>query len=120
MEMIPEDFAGHCPDPDSGPIREIGNCLTPMVNSLPSKLREALVLSDLEGMKQQVADKLGITLAAVKSRILRGRSRMRRMIEDCCHLELDSRGSIMEYVPKGTAALRAAGTPTVLERALKS
>ncbi|KAF0232814.1 MAG: RNA polymerase sigma-70 factor ECF [Desulfovibrionaceae bacterium] len=73
-----------------------------MVNSLPSKLRVALVLADLEGMKQQVADKLGITLAAVKSRILRGRSRMRRMIEDCCHLELDFRGSIMEYVPKGS------------------
>lgn len=110
MERLPEDLAGHCPDPDSGPIKEIGNCLTPMVNSLPLKLRAALVLADLEGMKQQqVADTLGISLAAVKSRILRGRSRMRRMIEDCCHLELDSRGSIMEYVPKGNCCSSCGG-----------
>lgn len=99
MIPLPEDLAGHCPDAGSGPMEEIGNCLAPMMEALPPKIREALVLADRDGMKQrQVAERLGVSLPAVKSRILRGRSQMRRMIEDCCHLELDARGNIMGFV----------------------
>nr|WP_279343317.1 RNA polymerase sigma factor SigZ [Fundidesulfovibrio terrae] len=101
LDPLPEDLTGHCPDSGSGPLEEIGNCLAPMLSALPPKIREAIVLADLEGVKQrQVSERLGISLAAVKSRILRGRTQMRRMIEDCCHLELDSRGSIMDFTPK--------------------
>lgn len=72
LDPLPEDLTGHCPDSGSGPLGEIGDCLAPMLNALPPKIREALVLADLEGVKQrQVSERLGISLASVKSRILR-------------------------------------------------
>jgi len=102
---LPEDLADdHCRDLTSGHMEDMGACLRPMIEALPEKVRLALTLADLEGLKQrEVAERLGISLPAVKSRVLRGRLLVRRMIEDCCHLELDARGGIMDYTvkPKG-------------------
>lgn len=101
MEPLPDDLTGRRPQEDGGPLEEIGACLTPMINALPPKLREALILADLQELPQkEAARRLGVTLAAFKSRILRGRAQTRRMIEDCCHLELDARGGLMDYVPR--------------------
>lgn len=100
-ENLAEDLADHGPDQGSGQLEDMGACLRPMIGALPEKIRAALVLADLEGVRQrEVAERLGISLPAVKSRILRGRLLVRRMIEDCCHLELDARGSIMDYAVK--------------------
>ncbi|MBA4356965.1 MAG: RNA polymerase sigma factor SigZ [Desulfovibrio sp.] len=101
---LPEDLADHGPDLAAGRMKDVGACLRPMIDALPEKVRMALVMADLDGVKQrEVAERLGISLPAVKSRVLRGRLLVRGMIEDCCHLELDARGSIMDYTvkPKG-------------------
>ncbi len=103
-QELPEDLDDHGQEEIGGQMEDVGTCLRPMIDALPEKIRTALVLADLEGLKQrEVAQRLGISLAAVKSRVLRGRLLVRRMIEDCCHLELDARGSIMDYTvkPKG-------------------
>lgn len=48
-------------------------CLKGIINVLPPKYKVAVQMADLEGKKQQeIADSLGISLPAVKSRILRG------------------------------------------------
>ncbi|MDP2875484.1 MAG: RNA polymerase sigma factor SigZ [Holophaga sp.] len=101
---LPEELADPGLEPSSASPEDMESCLRPMIEALPEKVRAALVLADLEGVKQrEVAERLGISLPAVKSRVLRGRLLVRRMIEDCCHLELDARGSIMDYIrkPKG-------------------
>lgn len=101
MAELPEDLADHGPEQGSGQMEDMGACLRPMIDALPDKIRVALVMADLKGVKQrEVAERLGISVSAVKSRILRGRILVRRMVEDCCSLELDARGSIMDYVPK--------------------
>jgi len=101
MGELPEELADPGIEPGSGPPEDMGSCLRPMIEALPVKVRAALVMADLEGVKQrEVAERLGISLPAVKSRVLRGRLLVRRMIEDCCHLELDTRGSIMDYIRK--------------------
>lgn len=95
---LPEDLADHSLDVEGEPFEDIGSSLKPMLNALPEKIRAALVMADLEGLKQrEVAERLGISLVAAKSRILRGRALVRRMIEECCHLEMDVRGRIMDY-----------------------
>lgn len=103
-QELPEDLADHGQEGASGQVEDVGACLRPMIDALPENLRLAVVLADLEGLRQrEVAQRLGISLPAVKSRVLRGRLLVRRMVEDCCHLELDARGSIMDYEvkPKG-------------------
>jgi len=88
-------------EPDEGLFKDIGPSLRLMLDALPEKVRVALILADLEGLRQgEVARRLGISLPAAKSRILRGRGRIRRMIEDCCQLEFDANGHLADYTVK--------------------
>ena len=110
---LPLSLASASPDPSVGSYKEMGTCLKPMIDALPEKMRAPLVMTDYEGMRQrEVASRLGISLAAVKSRVLRARLQLRRMIEECCQLELDARGSITDFVvkPGGCSRWSAVGT----------
>ncbi|MEM9293692.1 MAG: sigma-70 family RNA polymerase sigma factor [Acidobacteriota bacterium] len=52
------------------------------VAQLPSPYREAVVLCDLEGMSyQQIAEILEVRIGTVRSRIARGRTRLRAILE---------------------------------------
>ncbi len=56
---------------------------------LPSPYREALTLTELEGLTQkEAAEMLGISLSGMKSRVQRGRQQLRQALEDCCHIAL--------------------------------
>lgn len=68
---------------------------------LPSPYREALTLTELEGMTQkQAAEMLGVSLSGMKSRVQRGRVLLRRSLEDCCTIALDVRGRIVGCEPR--------------------
>lgn len=72
-----------------------------MVRQLPDGYREAVQLSEVEGLPQQkVADRLGLSLSGAKSRIQRGRVMLKGVLEQCCRLEFDRRGNVMDYEPK--------------------
>lgn len=98
---IPPTMAAASPVPGDAPPREMGACLMPMIAALPEKMRMPLLMADYEGLRQrEVARRLGLSLAAVKSRVLRARLQVRRMIEECCQLEMDAQGGIMDFVVK--------------------
>ena len=86
---------------DSG--REIALCLKPMIARLPPSYREAVVLAELEGVTQvALAKRLKVSLSGAKSRVQRGREKIKAMLLDCCHFEFDRRGKMIDYRPKGT------------------
>jgi len=71
-----------------------------MILQLPIKYRQALFLADYRGLKQiEIANKLGISLSGVKSRVQRARRMMKEIYTDCCHFEYDSYGNILDYYP---------------------
>jgi len=73
-------------------------CLKPMINDLPEKYREAVTLAYFKGLKQnEMADKLGLSLPAAKSRIQRGREKLKKMLVDCCQFEFDKYGNVLDY-----------------------
>lgn len=81
--------------------REVAGWLEPMLESLPEKYRQALRLTELEGMKQQeLASELGLSVSAAKMRVHRGRVKLKAVLLDCCHFELDRRGNILDYHSK--------------------
>ena len=83
--------------------REVAGWFVPMLESLPGKYRQALQLTELEGMKQrELARELGISLSAAKMRVLRGRKKLKAVLLDCCHFELDRRGNILHYHTKSS------------------
>lgn len=76
--------------------KEVQECVRPLIALLPAAYAEPLLLSDLEGMPQkEVAQKLGLGLSATKSRIQRGREKLRELFVECCHLELDRHGNLV-------------------------
>jgi len=78
-----------------------------MIHSLPDGYREAVVLADIEELPhKKVASKLGLSLPAAKSRILRGRQMLRESLDQCCHFERDRRGTVMDYNPKAKGGCR--------------
>jgi RNA polymerase sigma-70 factor, ECF subfamily len=71
------------------------------IQCLPETYREPLILSEFEGLSQQeIADRLGLSLPGAKSRVQRGRDKLKDLFLDCCHFELDRRGNILEYYPR--------------------
>ncbi|WP_139959546.1 sigma-70 family RNA polymerase sigma factor [Flavicella sediminum] len=72
------------------------DCLLPLILNLPKHYKEALLLSELKGWKQQaVADQLKISLPAAKSRILRGREALKKGFIACCDYTLDEHGHLI-------------------------
>jgi RNA polymerase sigma-70 factor (ECF subfamily) len=76
---------------------DLEKCVALFVARLPSPYREAITLTDLEALTQKkAADMLGVSLSGMKSRVQRGRERIREMFEECCEISVDCRGRIVE------------------------
>lgn len=68
-----------------------------VVKGLPPVYREALLLTEYEGMSQvEMAKHLGIGISAAKSRVQRARQMVREIVEKCCHVEFDSYGTVVD------------------------
>jgi RNA polymerase sigma-70 factor, ECF subfamily len=80
--------------------------LAPFVAALPSPYREALTLTELEGLTQKdAAAMLGLSLPAMKSRVRRGRSQLRVSLEACCRIALDVRGGVLSCEQRPDAVI---------------
>jgi RNA polymerase sigma-70 factor (ECF subfamily) len=79
---------------------ELGACVALFVARLPAPYREAVTLTELEGLTQkEAAELLGVTLPAMKSRASRGREKIRDMFEECCRITVDRRGRVTACEP---------------------
>jgi RNA polymerase sigma-70 factor (ECF subfamily) len=88
-------------------LRELAACLTPMIRQLPPAYQEAITLADLEGMNQaDAAARAGVSISGMKSRIQRGRKQLKAVLEACCRVHLDHRGSIVAYDPRTATSCR--------------
>lgn len=89
---------------DTGQLsRELAACLRPMLDRLSRDYREAVTLVELEGLTQQAAaTRIGLSLSGMKSRVQRGRKQLKRMLEECCLVELDRRGGVAGYEIRGS------------------
>ena len=95
---LPESLAATGPERDYR--AELASCLAPLIDDLPALYREALLLSEIEGLPlKEVAARLGLSLSGAKSRVQRGREKLRRRLLDCCHIET-GRGGILGYEPR--------------------
>ena len=71
-----------------------------MVESLPPTYREALILTEYEGLSQrELAQRLGLSFSGAKSRVQRAREKLKMLLLDCCHFEFDRLGKIIDYEP---------------------
>ena len=72
------------------------DCLLTLINNLPPSYKEALMLSEIKGLKQaEIAKILNISLSGAKSRIQRGRSLLKQGFIDCCNYKLNKEGYLV-------------------------
>jgi len=87
--------------PDDDVVGELLPCVRAMVRGLPELDRQALVLTEYQGLTQkELAERLGLSFSGAKSRAQRAREKLRQQLLDCCHFELDRRGHIIDYQPR--------------------
>ena len=95
------------PDADDGEVEELKAAFRRMIYSLPEPYREAVVLTELDGLTQQeLADRLGISLSGAKSRVQRGRAQLKQMLDECCTFEFDRRGKVIDCTPRTKAGCK--------------
>ena len=77
---------------------EVLSWLRPLVDGLPDKYREALLLADFEHLPQKnVAERLGLSLSGAKSRVQRARTMLGELLGLCCDVELGSDGKAVDF-----------------------
>lgn len=105
MRALPLDLAAAPPAKDVAAL--VASWLEPLMDELSPEDREALRLTDLEGVSQkELAGKLGLSATGARSRVQRARARLKGLLEACCDIETDRRGNAVDYAPKGGACGR--------------
>ena len=93
---VPDDRDGDNP----GGGRQLIAFVKATVADLPEPYREALLLTEYDGLtQQQLAERAGISLSGAKSRVQRARDKVKNLLLACCHIELDRRGGILDEQP---------------------
>ena len=84
--------------PEPNAADEIAASLREMAEALPEPYREALLLTEFQGMsQQQLADRQGLSLSGAKTRVQRARQKIKAALLSCCHFEFDRYGRIVDY-----------------------
>jgi RNA polymerase sigma-70 factor (ECF subfamily) len=80
---------------------EIVQCLRAMINYLPEGHKQAIILTELHSLTQrEMGERMGLSVSGAKSRVQRGRARLKEMLLDCCRLEFDRLGNVIDYTHK--------------------
>jgi RNA polymerase sigma-70 factor, ECF subfamily len=81
--------------------QESESLVLPLINMLPAEYAEPLRLSEIEGISQkEIAERLGMSYSGAKSRVQRGREKLKELFLECCHLELDRKGALVSATAK--------------------
>jgi len=92
---------------------DLAPCLTPLIERLPEHYREAVLLVEMEGLPQrELSERLAVSLSGAKSRVQRGRDKLKDLLLHCCQVELDKRGNVMDYQPEAEGCGSVASAPT--------
>lgn len=78
-------------------------CLSGFIKELPEEYRAIIEDSEIKGIRQKdLVDKYGIAYPSVRSRVQRGRGKLKEMFLKCCEIELDNHGNILQATPRTT------------------
>ena len=94
-DELPQD------EPEQAVVDQLTACLPRVLTELDSADRDILTRCDIEGMTQQAyANQQGLSLPAVKSRLLRARTRLKNQLHTACAVRLDDQGLVCCYTPR--------------------
>ena len=113
LDVVPDDVPGarRAGEDEPSVLQELAACLQPLLAHLARGDQEALRLVEVDGLTQaDAACRLGLSVSGMKSRVQRARRRLRSAIEACCRLEIDRRGGLIAYEPRGGGRCESCGS----------
>ena len=82
---------------DDDPTKGLDQCMNTMISLLPEEYRDIIIDSEIKGMKQKdLAEIYGIAYPSMRSRVQRGRERLKQLFYNCCHIKTDHHGNVIE------------------------
>lgn len=106
QRVIAADAPGDAAAADEPPAAEepaaaLSECILPFIRTLPPRYAEALTLTEIEGLTQRAAAaRLGISVSGMKSRVQRGREKLKLAVIGCCDVSANARGDILDFQPR--------------------
>ncbi|MCB9871524.1 MAG: sigma-70 family RNA polymerase sigma factor [Planctomycetes bacterium] len=91
-----EDVIAAPDEPDAN--ARVAEWLASMIGRLPAEYAGVLRESELHDVPhREIAERLGMSISGVKSRVQRGRAMLRDELLACCVLQFDARGRVHDY-----------------------
>lgn len=76
----------------------MARCVHPFIDQLPEKYREAILLTEIQGLSQvQLSEQLNLSYSGAKSRVQRAREKLVSLFSQCCEIHSDKYGNIVSY-----------------------
>jgi RNA polymerase sigma-70 factor, ECF subfamily len=76
-------------------------CLRNYINQLPDDYREIILKSELDGVSQkELSQQLGLNYVTLRSKVQRGRNKIKENILKACVIELDAAGRVVDCIPR--------------------
>jgi len=98
-EPLPAEIA--IPSENEPEVPDHNRCVRRFVEQLSPDYRDALLLTEWQGLTQEaMAQNLGLSHSGAKSRVQRARGQLKKLFLDCCRLEIDRRGNVLEMLPR--------------------
>jgi RNA polymerase sigma-70 factor, ECF subfamily len=83
---------------DRAAAEELARCVAPMIAQLAEPYREAIELTEVAGLTQaEAAARIGLSISGMKSRVQRGREQLKGLFLECCRIDLDVRGGVVDW-----------------------
>jgi RNA polymerase sigma-70 factor, ECF subfamily len=93
-------------EPPLTALQRLSTPLRKMAEALAEPYREALILTEFEGLSQVLlAKRLGLSVSGAKSRVQRARSMLKKTLQQCCHFKFDTRQVMVGFYPKSDNSL---------------
>jgi len=72
-------------------------CIRPFINKLPDNYRDALLITEFQDISQkELAERLNISYSGAKSRVQRGKEKLKELILNCCAYQSDKYGNLID------------------------
>ena len=96
-----ENLLDESSEKDQAAIEELGSCINRFISQLPEDYQNIMIMSEINNIPQkEIAEALDMNYVTVRSKVQRGRSKLKELFTNCCHIEVDKRGAIIDYHEK--------------------
>jgi RNA polymerase sigma-70 factor (ECF subfamily) len=90
---------------ESDQTKGLDQCIMTMIGLLPDEYHDIIIESEIKGIKQKdLAEKYGIAYPSMRSRVQRGRERLKQLFYNCCHIQTNKLGNVIEVQGKNDCA----------------